>query len=178
MEISRRRLLGMGSIVGVGAVIPSIVRSTASAGVVSPGSGLMPGMDAAAVATLTPYTFVTSPPMSKFTQALRGVYPLDPNGIPVAVPDRTVRYLNGRLIADHYSIDIGEYEDLLHPSLPSKTRLWGFHSRQNLGDTATKKVPQRHLGGIIVAQRHVPVQMRAKLFWGTLTFRLTSLESK
>jgi Protein of unknown function (DUF3108) len=26
--------------------------------------------------------------------------------------------------------------------------------------------------------RHIPVQMRAKLFWGTLTFRLTNLESK
>jgi hypothetical protein len=26
--------------------------------------------------------------------------------------------------------------------------------------------------------RHIPVQMRARLFWGTLTMRLTSLESK
>jgi hypothetical protein len=26
--------------------------------------------------------------------------------------------------------------------------------------------------------RHVPVQMRARLFWGTITFRLTALEQK
>lgn len=26
--------------------------------------------------------------------------------------------------------------------------------------------------------RHIPVQMRARLFWGTITFRLTSIESK
>jgi hypothetical protein len=26
--------------------------------------------------------------------------------------------------------------------------------------------------------RHIPVQMRARLFWGTLTMRLTSVESK
>jgi len=29
--------------------------------------------------------------LSKFTQPLRGVFPLDPNGIPVAVPDGTRR---------------------------------------------------------------------------------------
>jgi hypothetical protein len=27
-------------------------------------------------------------------------------------------------------------------------------------------------------ERHIPVQMRARLFWGTITFRLTSMESK
>jgi hypothetical protein len=26
--------------------------------------------------------------------------------------------------------------------------------------------------------RHIPVQMRARLFWGTITFRLTSIEPK
>jgi hypothetical protein len=26
--------------------------------------------------------------------------------------------------------------------------------------------------------RHMPVQMRARLFWGTITFRLTSVEQK
>jgi spore coat protein A, manganese oxidase len=102
---------------------------------------------------------VTSPPLSRFTQPLRGVYPLDPNGIPVAVPDGTVEYLGGRLVANHYTMDIAEYEDLLHPDLPSKTRLWGFHSHKNLGDTATSAVAQRHLGGIIVAERNVPVQI-------------------
>jgi hypothetical protein len=27
-------------------------------------------------------------------------------------------------------------------------------------------------------ERHVPVQMRARLFWGTITFRLASIENK
>jgi hypothetical protein len=27
-------------------------------------------------------------------------------------------------------------------------------------------------------ERHIPVQMRARLFWGTITFRLTSIDSK
>jgi hypothetical protein len=27
-------------------------------------------------------------------------------------------------------------------------------------------------------ERHMPVQMRARLFWGTITFRLISAESK
>ena len=26
--------------------------------------------------------------------------------------------------------------------------------------------------------RHIPVQMRARLFWGTITFRLISIEQK
>jgi hypothetical protein len=26
--------------------------------------------------------------------------------------------------------------------------------------------------------RHIPVQMRARLFWGTITFRLTALDQK
>jgi spore coat protein A, manganese oxidase len=162
MKISRRQLLCMGSIVGAGAVLPSIIRGSAIAAMSPTANGPMSAMSAATAPMLTPYVFVTSPPLSKFSQALRGVYPLDPNGIPVAVPDGTVRYLNGRLLANHYSIDIAEYEDQLHPDLPSKTRLWGFHSRKNLGDTPTKQVAQRHLGGIIVAQRNVPVQITFK----------------
>jgi hypothetical protein len=27
-------------------------------------------------------------------------------------------------------------------------------------------------------ERHLPVQMRARLFWGTITFRLASVENK
>jgi hypothetical protein len=27
-------------------------------------------------------------------------------------------------------------------------------------------------------ERHTPVQMRARFFWGTITFRLTALEQK
>jgi hypothetical protein len=27
-------------------------------------------------------------------------------------------------------------------------------------------------------ERHIPVQMRARLFWGTITFQLTSIDQK
>jgi spore coat protein A len=90
----------------------------------------------------------------KFTQPLRGVYPLDPNGIPVAIPDG-YRLWNGEDIkAQHYTIDINQYQDTLHPSM-GPTTLRGYHSRANLGGTP----PQRHLGGIIVAQKGTPVQI-------------------
>jgi spore coat protein A, manganese oxidase len=90
--------------------------------------------------------------LSKFVQPLRGVFPLDPGGIPVAVPDGTRRW--GRTVAQHYTIDINQYTDQLHPDL-GPTTLRGYHSRNNLGGS----VPQRHLGGIIVAQKGKPVQI-------------------
>ncbi len=90
--------------------------------------------------------------LKKFIQPLRGVYPLDPGGIPVAVPDGKRRW--GHTIAQHYTIDINQYTDQLHPAL-GPTTLRGYHSRQNLGGD----VGQRHLGGIIVAQRGRPVQI-------------------
>jgi spore coat protein A, manganese oxidase len=98
--------------------------------------------------------FVQSPPTSRFLQPLRGVYPLDPGGIPVAVPDGTREYLDGRLVVDHYTIDIAQYRDRLHPAL-APTTLWGFQSVKNLGGTP----PQRHLGGIIVGERGKPIQI-------------------
>ncbi len=64
-------------------------------------------------------TFVQSPTLSKFTQELRGV---GPAGIPVAVPDG-VRKWHGTT-ANHYTIDINEFTDTLHPDLPPTT-LWG-----------------------------------------------------
>ena len=90
--------------------------------------------------------------LSKFVQPLRGVFPLDSNGIPVAVPDGTRRW--GRAVAQHYTIDINQYTDQLHPNLGSTT-LRGYHSRANLGGSVT----QRHLGGIIVAHRGKPTQI-------------------
>jgi len=40
----------------------------------------------------------------------------------------------------------------------------------------------KHRGNIWIwytdDDRHLPVQMRARLFWGTITFRLTSIEAK
>src|ERR1043165_8938709 len=90
--------------------------------------------------------------LCKFAQPLRSVFPLDSKGIPVAVPEGTRRW--GSTVAQHYTIDINQYTDKLHPDLGA-TMLRGYHSRANLGGT----VDQRHLGGIIVTQRGTPVQL-------------------
>jgi spore coat protein A len=52
---------------------------------------------------------------------------------------------------DHYTIDVAQFEDQLHPDLPNPTRLWGF------GQGTTSNF--RHLGGIIAAKRDHPVQI-------------------
>lgn len=56
---------------------------------------------------------------------------------------------------DHYTIDMGQFEDQLHPQLPGRTRLWGYGQ----GHAAGSSNWTRHLGGIIVATRGVPVQV-------------------
>src|SRR5689334_22587513 len=90
--------------------------------------------------------------LTKFIRPLRGVFPLDSDGIPVAIPDGKRRW--GGIEAQHYTIDINQYQDTLHPHL-GPTTLRGYHSRKNLGGD----VSQRHLGGIIVARRGRPVQI-------------------
>ena len=77
--------------------------------------------------------------LKKFIQPLRGV-----GEIPVAVSDGT-----SSLGATHYTIDVGQFEDQLHPDLPNPTRLWGFGPGGNF----------KHLGGIIAAKRDEPVQI-------------------
>src|SRR5512141_221208 len=62
--------------------------------------------------------------LTKFVQPLRGVFPLDASGIPVAVPDGTRTWK--KTVAQHYSIDINQYTDQLHPDL-GPTALWGYH---------------------------------------------------
>ncbi len=98
--------------------------------------------------------FAQSKGLAKFIQPLRGVYPLDPNGIPVALPDGARSWAGGTIVAQHYTIDVNQYTDKLHPKLGSTT-LRGYHSRKNLGGS----VDQRHLGGIIIAQKGTPVQI-------------------
>ena len=99
------------------------------------------------------FPFQQSPILSKFVQDLRGV---GPSGIPVAVPDGTRSYAGGSVLADHYTIDINQFTDILHPDLPATT-LWGFNPRNALGVTGVPT--QRHLGGILVVQRGKPVQI-------------------
>jgi spore coat protein A, manganese oxidase len=91
------------------------------------------------------YAFSQSPALRKFVQPLRN--PLT-GGIPLAASDGVRKW--GTQTATHYTIGISQYSDQLHPDLPS-TKLWGY------GQGATSGY--RHLGGIIVGKRDVPVQI-------------------
>lgn len=93
--------------------------------------------------------YAQSSGLKKFVQPLRGV---GPGGIPVAAPDAFPAPVTGAL---HYTIDINQYQDTLHPSL-GPTTLWGYNPAAALGGGVQ---PQRHLGGIIVAQKGTPVQL-------------------
>ena len=63
--------------------------------------------------------------------------------------------LGSRHGVTHYSLTIAQLADQLHPAL-GLTTLWGYNPAVALGGGAQ---PQRHLGGIIVAQRGVPIQI-------------------
>ncbi len=97
--------------------------------------------------------FHQSPVLKKFVQELRGV---GPGGIPVAVPDGVRTFPNGT-VADHYSLDINQFTDTLHPDLGGPTTLWGYNPRNALGEAGIPA--QKHLGGIIVAKRGRPIQL-------------------
>jgi spore coat protein A len=94
------------------------------------------------------YAFYQTQGLQKFAQPLRGV---GPGGIPVALPDGSAP-VTGAL---HYSFNIGQFSDRLHPAL-GPTTLWGYSPSVALGGAA---YPTAHLGGIIVAQRGVPIQL-------------------
>jgi hypothetical protein len=91
--------------------------------------------------------FSQSDRLRKFIQPLRGV---GGTGIPLAQPD-TVTQPWWQPGVTHYTIDIRQFADQLHPDLPNPTRLWGFGQ----GPTPTF----RHLGGIIAVKRGTPVQV-------------------
>ena len=92
----------------------------------------------------------TTPVLKKYAASLRGI---GPGGIPVAAPDG-IR-LHGATLAVHYSLTLEQYADQLHPTL-GPTSLWGYHP-----DTPVLggRQPNRHLGGIIVAWKDLPVQL-------------------
>ena len=81
--------------------------------------------------------------LKKFIQPLRGV-----GEIPIAAPD-TVPQPWWQPGVTHYTIDVSQFEDQLHPDLPNPTRLRGFGQNGNF----------KHLGGIIAAKRDEPVQI-------------------
>ena len=75
-----------------------------------------------------------------------------PGGIPVADKDAFPAPVTG---ATHYTLNVNEFTDQLHPTF-GPTRLWGYNPAVPLGGGAQ---PQKHLGGIIVAQKGVPIQL-------------------
>ena len=99
--------------------------------------------------TRSALAFYQSTRLQKFVQPLRGV---GPGGIPVATPDAFRAPVTG---VTHYSFTIAQFTDQLHPNL-GPTTLWGYNPAVPLGGGAHH---QRHLGGIIVAQRGVPIQL-------------------
>src|SRR4051794_9475299 len=131
MRLTRRQFVEIAAAAGAAAAIPW---RSAYAFYQSPGAPV-PGKN--------------WPGISKYATALRGV---GPAGIPVAAPDAFVAPVTGAM---HYSLDIRQYTDQLHPSL-GPTTLRGYKPRVALGGGLQ---PQRHLGGIVVAQRGVPIQL-------------------
>ncbi len=99
--------------------------------------------------TRSAFAFYQSMGLQKFAQPLRGV---GPGGIAVAASDAFPAPVTG---VTHYSLTIEQFTDQLHPKL-DPTTLWGYNPVVPLGGGVQ---PQRHLGGIIVAQRGVPIQL-------------------
>lgn len=97
----------------------------------------------------TAFAFYQSTGLQKFAQPLRGV---GPGGIPVAAPDAFPAPATG---VTHYSFTVAQFTDQLHPGL-GPTTLWGYNPAVALGGGIQ---PQKHLGGIIVAQRGTPIQL-------------------
>ncbi len=102
---------------------------------------------------------VNSPNLAKFIQPLRsiatsGVFSNQQQAIPVATTDGS-----GIAGATHYTIDINQFSDLLHPGPDNSTtwgatKLWGYNPRGN--------TTQRHLGGVIAAFKNQAVQITFK----------------
>ena len=100
---------------------------------------------------IVPLAFSQSSGLQKFSQPMRSISTsVNDTGIPVAVPDGT-KGVGGAI---HYNIDVAQYTDKLHPAL-GLTTLRGYKPQNALGGTTI----QRHLGGIIVANKGAPVQI-------------------
>ena len=132
--LSRRRFLQAAALATAGLALP--VRFN-----FRPGMGGGPVLSAPVA-----FAYNESPGLRRFVQPLRNA-----GAIPVALPDPTPAPVTG---VTHYTIDIVEYTDKLHPDL-GPTKLWGYNPTIGLGGNTTPT----HLGGIIVAQRDVPIQI-------------------
>jgi spore coat protein A len=137
--LTRRGFFKLGAVAGAGMMLrgrrlakPQVARAFFPDGSISP-------------------EYVQSMNLVKFVQPLRGV---GGSGIPVAQAD-TVNPGWWQPGVTHYTIDIGQFEDQLHPDLPNPTRLWGYGQGYDPGNPNWTK----HLGGIIAAKRDEPVQI-------------------
>ncbi len=104
---------------------------------------------------------VNSPNLIKFAQPLRsigglaGVFnPALQEAIPVATSDGTRIW--GATTATHFTVDINQFSDLLHPGPAGSlvwgpTPLWGYNPAGN--------GTQKHLGGVIAASMNSPTQI-------------------
>ena len=95
------------------------------------------------------WAWYQSQPVPLWQTAFRGV---GPGAIPVAAPDPFAAPVTG---VTHYTLAMNQFTDQVHPTL-GPTTFWGYHPNVALGGGVQ---PQKHLGGIIVAQRNVPIQL-------------------
>ena len=124
---------------------------------------ILPFLAAAAlllVAASAPAFYQTPATIRLFDTTLRGV---GPGGIPVAAPDPWPATVTG---VTHYSIDIKKFTDQVTPvsSGLGPTTFFGYDPVNPLGGGIQA---QKHLGGIIVGEKGVPIQITFKNFLGT-----------
>jgi spore coat protein A len=139
MAITRRKFLGISAVAGASMLVPwkfAVREAWAQYG-------------------------VNSPNLIKFVQPLRsigglaGVFnPALQEAIPLAGTDGTRIW--GTTTANHYTIEINQFSDLLHPgpagsTVWKPTPLWGYNPVDNS--------VQKHLGGVIVASKNTPTQI-------------------
>jgi spore coat protein A len=97
------------------------------------------------------YAFYQSRGIPLFGTTLRGA---GPGGIPVAAADPFLAPVTG---VTHYTINISQFQDQITPkSALGPTTLWGYNPLNPLGGGTQ---PQKHLGGIIIGQKGVPIQI-------------------
>lgn len=123
------------------------LKTTAAAGALA-GAGVL-------VKPRRAYAFYQSPGLTKFSQQLRGrdVVSLATE-IGVADSDGV-----SSLGATHYTINIKQFPDTLYPTGFGPTTLWGFVPQKYL---VAGPANGAHLGGIIVADKGMPVQITFK----------------
>lgn len=93
------------------------------------------------------YAFYQSPGLQKWQTAFRGI---GANQIPVVGLDGFEAPMTG---VAHATINVNQFTDQLHPAI-GPTKLWGYHP-----SVPAFSGSQKHLGGIIVAQRGTPLQL-------------------